>query len=140
MNTPAKVGIGVVALLAVIGFATSQAEPEQAKPTPQRTTQAPQPAAKATNCEAVTDEFAQQIIGEHELVKASAVKADSGNYFVAIEFLPPDGKSATGVWQSLTLDAGPFRSVDGFAKNYTRWPDSGNAGAAIVDEAKGCLK
>ena len=58
----------------------------------------------------------------------------------AHEFLPPDGKSATGVWQSLTLDAGPFRSVDGFAKNYTQWPDSGNAGAAIVDEAKDCLK
>lgn len=135
----------VVGAVVVVGGIASLVTPDQpaATPAPRATvTQAaPTSATPDVACLPVSDELAQQIIGEHQLLQAQAVQAEGGNYFIAVQFTPQgDSEPAVGVWQSLTLDGGPFRTVDAWAKQYTAWPDSGNAGAAVVDEAKACIR
>ncbi|MBK8462468.1 MAG: hypothetical protein IPL36_05400 [Nigerium sp.] len=73
----------------------------------------------------------------------AAESADTGNYFIAVEFtVRAAGEDPmVGVWQSNTLeDGGPIASVDAFAKTYTQWPDSGNQGAEAQRVAEGCLR
>ena len=45
-----------------------------------------------------------------------------------------------GVWQSLNLKTGPIRSFDGFAQEFTVWPDSGNIGAPVVERGEGLTR
>ena len=72
--------------------------------------------------------------------KSAAVQsADSSNWFIAIEFTHDTGTDV-GVWQSNALEGGPIGSVDAFAKSYTNWPDTGNAGSGAQSAAENCLR
>lgn len=73
--------------------------------------------------------------------KAAAVQSkETGSWFVAIRFKHDTGTDA-GVWQTKSLTAGQaaIGSVDSFAKTYTQWPDTGNAGADAEGAAKDCV-
>lgn len=150
--------LAAVAFITFVGImAQLQPDRQPASPPTQPSTQAtkastkaePKPSSeKPSRCVKVKPEFAAAILDGApkgvtltQVGDAYAVESteNPGNWFVAIRFKHPAGED-TGVWQSLNLEGGPFRSVDGFSKNFTQWPDSGNAGAPIVDEAKSCLK
>lgn len=66
-------------------------------------------------------------------------------YFVAMRFTATGVEDQTGVWATNGLDSGITMSVDGFAKEFTDWPDSATTDAAIastdpaVAVAIGCL-
>src|SRR5665647_85990 len=66
-------------------------------------------------------------------------------YFVAMRFTATGIEDQTGVWATNGLDSGITMSVDGFAKEFTDWPDSATTDAAIastdpaVAVAIGCL-
>lgn len=121
-----------------------------ASPTVATSTKTPAPPAetRSARCTKITTEFAQAIldgapdgaplkqVGDGYAVESTE---NPGNWFVAIQFKHSAGTDI-GVWQALSLDGGPFRSVDGFANEFTQWPDSGNAGSSIVDEAKACIQ
>ncbi len=79
-----------------------------------------------------------------------AVKGDTdGTYWLAMRFTADgfDGESETGIWLVSGLDAasaGPIMSVDGFAKQFTRWPSKVdgtelNGTEANAQAAKACL-
>lgn len=59
-----------------------------------------------------------------------AVKLDVRRnvYFLAVNFATkPDGPGTVGLWASPTLEpSGELSSVDGTAKIFTKWPDSGD--------------
>ena len=84
-------------------------------------------------------------------VAASAVKSptEDGLYLVAMSFTLPDTEDPqTGVWATHGLDAasaGPIYAVDGFAHEFTVWPNTVNGHDLSVtepgaDEAKACLE
>lgn len=68
-------------------------------------------------------------------------------YFIAMEFSADGVDSQVGVWASNSLKPGGgiLMSVDGFAKQFTVWPDAENTDAQIspadpgVEAAKSCL-
>ncbi len=80
-------------------------------------------------------------------IRGFAVKsADFNNvYFFAIEFSATGISSQTGVWARNGIDSGIIMSVDGFAKEFTVWPDASKTDANIstadrnVLIAKSCL-
>ncbi|MFW6598131.1 hypothetical protein ACQBAU_16255 [Propionibacteriaceae bacterium Y2011] len=117
---------------------------------------APSPTEAEFECLEVTDEFAVTILdgapdgtakeAGYKLIKAAAVKSPDHKevYVVAIRFDAPGGDPVTGVWATTSLTTGPILSVDGFAKNFTQWPDgtkqSGITGVEpYVQAAKGCV-
>lgn len=161
-----KLAIGVYGALAALGVVaviiSGDSGTETPAPAPTVTVSAPTEPAPATTkaaaptteaepaqdprCQPVSKTAGQRILdGGNDtkltFVEGATIASDEHNYFVAIRFTTQgDPDPMVGVWQTLSLDGGPIASVDGFAKRYTVWPDSGNAGAAIVDDVKGCLK
>lgn len=82
--------------------------------------------------------------------KAAAVKSDDYEnvYMIAIVFAAPGmDDPELGVWASnaLTVSGGTIMAVDGFAQQFTVWPDADRTDANItinddgVTEAKDCL-
>ena len=82
-------------------------------------------------------------------VKAAAVKSpDFQNvYFIAMEFSATGVPNQTGVWASNSLEkgGGVIMAVDGFAQQFTMWPDADTTQASIsaadasVEKAKDCV-
>ena len=106
---------------------------------------APAP-TKPVDCLEVSETQAQDILegvkgtaadAGYKLVRAAGLKSDTGDTFIAIEFTVK-GDKLVGVWQQ--TPKGLTGSVNAFAKSYTQWPDTKNAGAPIVNEVKACLK
>lgn len=68
-------------------------------------------------------------------------------YFVAMKFSAEGVPDQVGVWASNSLEAGGgiIMAVDGFAQEFTDWPDADRTDAQIskadpsVDAAKACL-
>lgn len=96
---------------------SASSEAEEAKETPE-------------GCEEITKEFGESILDETpegatplKYVGGAAVASPrgSGVYYGAIRFDDSQGEE-TGVLASTSLDGGALRSVDGFAKEVTRWP------------------
>lgn len=154
--------VGAAAAVVVVGGVALSLGPEEdfpsasgpsasattppASPSPSATTEpASEAPAPADRCVDVSKGFGRAILdGANDakltLVDGAAVEHESGNYFVALRFLlDGEGDPLIGVWQTLNLETGPIRSVDGFAQEFTVWPDSGNNGSPIVDEARSCL-
>ena len=89
-------------------------------------------------------------VGGLKLTDGKAVKAPgfSKVYFVAAHLRAPglDGEDV-GVWATNSLEAGGglLMAVDGFAKQFTTWPDADKTSAGIkstedgVDEAMDCV-
>lgn len=79
----------------------------------------------------------------------AAVKSDDFKevYFIAMRFAADGGGDEVGVWASNSLrpGGGVLMSVDGYAKQFTDWPDASKTDAAInsadpaVEAAKSCL-
>jgi hypothetical protein len=110
---------------------------------------------KATRCVVVALADMQRIatgaekdVGKMTFTKAAAVKSNdfSSVYMIAGRFTAP-GVDEVGVWatNALPIGSGLLMSVDGFAKQFTVWPDADKTQAKIsstddgVDEAKDCL-
>lgn len=84
-----------------------------------------------------------------EYVDAAAVKSEDFDevYFVAMRFSATGVDDQTGVWatNSLKPGGGLIMSVDGFAKEFTVWPDGGETDAQLstaddgAEEAVACL-
>lgn len=81
-------------------------------------------------------------------VAAAAVDSKSFNdaYIVAMSFNVAGGDTQTGVWAvaSLTPPGAPILAVDGFAHQFTDWPNEVNGEELNVNEdgvteAKACL-
>lgn len=68
------------------------------------------------------------------------VQADSGVYYAAYR-ISVAGQDETGVWALDRIDPpGSIRSVDGFAKQFTRWPElAGANGSQSMQDALACL-
>lgn len=108
----------------------------------------------AVDCLDVPSEVSAALMTGNEGAKltagdAAAVKSPDHKqlYVVAVRFTADglDGDQ-TGVWGASTLDGdGPFLAVDGFAQEFTTWPDAGKSpaklGAAdpLVKDATSCL-
>lgn len=87
-------------------------------------------------CETVSAELMQQIADGASGVtitpkKAAAVKVDDFPVFgtahlVAMRFSAPGGGDETGVWAvtDLTAGSGSTMAVDGFAHQFTHWPNT----------------
>ncbi|WP_222267424.1 hypothetical protein [Modestobacter marinus] len=80
--------------------------------------------------------------------EAAAVRSSDFTevYFVAMRFSATGGGDEVGVWATNSIDeTAVTMSVDGFAKQFTVWPDADEAAADIsaadpsVDAAKECL-
>lgn len=111
--------------------------------------------AASDKCEDITKAFGQAILdgapedgNQLKYVKGAAVKSEEHEkaYYVAITFDDGTGLGEeTGIWASTNLETGPFRSVDGFAKEFTQWPAGDAAGGdmTVADkgatDAKGCV-
>ena len=103
--------------------------------------------AASDNCEKITKAFGQAILdgapedgNQLKYVKGAAVKSTEHEkaYYVAITFDDGTGLSEeTGIWASTNLESGPFRSVDGFAKEFTQWPAGDAAGGDMTVADKG---
>lgn len=133
------------------GSATSSAsEDTQPDQTPD-----PEP-SKPEGCLSVKRGVAQQIASAREsgtgmkAGPAAAVKSpDFENvYFVAMRFKAMDIEDQVGVWATNSLKprgAATIMAVDGFAQQFTTWPDADKTGAAIssadpsADAANACL-
>lgn len=84
-----------------------------------------------------------------QFVRASAVKSPDFEkvYFIAVEFSATGVSNQVGVFASnaLTDGGGIIMAVDGFAQQFTVWPDADKTQAAIsgadpsVATAKACL-
>lgn len=68
------------------------------------------------------------------------IQADSGVYYAAYK-INVGGQDETGVWALDKIDPpGTIRSVDGFAKQFTRWPElAGGNGSQSMNDALACL-
>lgn len=90
-------------------------------------------ASKAADCLTVPDAVSAAIAGggkPSDLVVKSgaAVKSTERKdmYFVALKFTQgSDATESIGLWAAANLDEGAntFISVDGYAKQFTQWPD-----------------
>lgn len=88
-------------------------------------------------------------VGELTLTEGAAVKSDdySEVYLVAGKLKAPGVDGDIGVWatNSLTPGQGLTLAVDGFAQEFTVWPDGGKSSAEVTqsadgyDEARECL-
>lgn len=92
---------------------------------------------------------AEKDVGTLKITKGEAVKSpDFKNvYFIAAHISAVGLKDAVGVWASNSLQpgGGQIMAVDGFAQQFTVWPDADHTSAKIgkadpsVDKAKGCV-
>jgi hypothetical protein len=66
-------------------------------------------------------------------------------YFMAVKFKATGINDQTGVWARNGIDTGIILAVDGFAKQFTVWPDASETDAQIsgadpnIDKEKACL-
>jgi len=108
------------------------------------------PAAECTQApQALLDRIATGALDGTGMVPVTGqvyLSPDYGKvYFVAMRFTATGVEDQTGVWATNGLDSGITMSVDGFAKEFTDWPDSATTDAAIastdpaVAVAIGCL-
>jgi len=108
------------------------------------------PAAECTQAsQALLDRIATGALDGTGMVPVTGqvyLSPDYGKvYFVAMRFTATGIEDQTGVWATSGLDSGITMSVDGFAKEFTDWPDSATTDAAItstdpaVAVAIGCL-
>lgn len=125
-----------------------------------RATQAPAPVAtpeRSARCLdvdpaklAALAEGAESDVGGLTFTDGAAVKSsDYGEvYMIAGRFNAPGVDGEVGVWASNSLNAGEgvYMSVDGFAQQFTVWPDADTTDANItqsadgVSEARECLE
>ncbi len=115
----------------------------------------------ASKCLKVSSYLPKQILSGNEsstgkltFVKASAIKSPdfSKVYFVAIRFKARGEGAQTGVWATNALpqrvgdNQGILMAVDGFAQQFTVWPDGDRSQAQIskadpsVLGARNCLR
>lgn len=159
-------GVALAALIACGGTTASKAD--DGPPTAQPETSAPPPstAPKTTTptkprpdkaCMPVSAAMRNAIAtgagkttGGIKLSRAAAVKSTehAKAYYIAARFVAPGIDEQTGVWasNSLTPGEGIILAVDGFAQEFTDWPDADTTDAAMkpTDEsatkATECLK
>lgn len=103
--------------------------------------------AASDKCEEITKAFGRAILdgapedgNQLKYVKGAAVKSEEHEkaYYVAITFDDGTGiGEETGIWGATNLKTGPFRSVDGFAKEFTQWPAGDAAGGDMTVADKG---
>lgn len=153
-----KVGVAAAAVMLLAGCAGSDGGNDAASSSRSLTkAETSKSSSKATSdkCEKITKSFGQAILdgapeGGNQLkyVEGSAVKSSEHKkaYYVAITFDDGTGLGEeTGVWAATNLKSGPFQSVDGFATEFTQWPDASTteAGMTVGDKgslaAKGCI-
>ena len=113
-------------------------------------------AAKSSRCETVSQALldgiasgAEDGVGKLTLSNGAAVRSKdySEVYLVAAKLTAPGVDGDIGVWatNSLTAGGGLIMSVDGFAKQFTVWPDADKTDAEIslsadgYDEARDCI-
>lgn len=114
------------------------------------------PSPKASACEAVPKALldsiasgAEKDVGTLTLTNGKAYRsADYKSvFFVAAHLSAPGVKDEVGVWatNSLTSGGGLILAADGFAKQFTVWPDADKSAAKIsggdpaIDKAKDCV-
>ena len=105
------------------------------------------PATTSSSAVSVSNDLLQAIASGEEAgvgmkpVRGFAVKSrDFSNvYMVAMEFSATGVNNQVGVWatNSLTSGGGLIMAVDGYAKQFTVWPDSDTTDAAITISADG---
>ena len=146
-------------LLCVGGVdACSSKAPSTSRGSAAESTHAATPKPTATSrCASVPDALANDILGGNEpdtgalrLVQAAAWRSPDFTkvWFVAIKFKIQGGDELTGVWATNSLEAGGglILAVDGFAKEFTVWPDADKTAARIsggdpgIDASESCLK
>lgn len=101
----------------------------------------------AVECEPVSDETMAAIAeGANETpvepVAAAALPVPNAeSYVVAMTFSITGQDDQIGVWETTSLDGtGGLRGVDGFAHEFTDWPESALTVADdVVEDVKGCL-
>lgn len=126
--------IAATSLLLLLGGCAA-AENEAAE-TDESADSTPTAESKPDNCETIDEEWGERIadgaedgVGKIEPGRLVAVKSpDHGDaYFIAMEFTGPgfEDDPEVGIWATndLTPGAGLIIAVDGFAKNFTVWPD-----------------
>lgn len=150
-----KVGVAAAAGMLLAGCAGSESGNDAVSETSSASKAAPSSKPKSDDCEKITKAFGQAILdgapedgNQLKYVKGAAVKSDEHTkaYYVAITFDDGTGiGDETGVWAATNLKTGPFQSVDGFATEFTQWPDASTteAGMTVGDKgslaAKGCV-
>lgn len=152
MRTTAAVLVLCGALTACGGAEAETAAP--ADPKPSATTAPPEP-VKDPGCEPVQAALltalaagAEADVGALTLTNGRAYRSPdyASVYFIAADLTAPGVNDETGVWATNSLgDGGVYLAVDGFAKQFTAWPDADSTDAAIggadpgVDKARGCV-
>lgn len=104
-------------------------------------------AEASMDCETVSDAAMTAIAdGANETpidpVAAAALPVpDAESYVIAMTFAIEGQEDQVGVWEATALDgAGSLRGVDGFAHEFTDWPESALTVADdVVEDVKGCL-
>jgi hypothetical protein len=89
-------------------------------------------------------------VGKLTFSDGAAVRSEDFTeaYMIAARFSAPGVDNETGIWSSNSLEPGKglMLSVDGFAKQFTIWPDADKTKAEIeqstdgVEEARACLE
>ena len=157
-RTIAPLAMTALLLTGCAGTVETEPAPEPATtsttPAPERTTATPTPEA-ASDCLEVSPELAAAIASgatdPNDFIPGNAAAYLSPNhgevYLVAMEFSSAGTEDNVGVWATNSLDAGSglILSADGFANEFTTWPDAMTTDAEInaasegVQEAKDCL-
>lgn len=149
-------GIATTVLLSVAALtalACGAAPTDTAEPSTS-TSSAPPSRCEQVNADvvnAIMELGAKPEVGKLTPVKAAAVKSTAFKnvYMVAISFTATgfDGKPEIGVWATGNIDRHSMTmSVDGFAKQFTDFPDAATSDAEIrlgddgVSEAKACVR
>lgn len=101
-------------------------------------------AGEPVECETPAENVSAGLTDGSELtpVTAAAVSVPDAGYVIAVE-VQVAGVEGTeiGVWESTSLESGPYRSVDGIAQEFTDWPVSDlDAADGVVADAKSCLE
>lgn len=159
--------MALAALLGGCGGSEAESDEEAAAPEQRETEEpedepeeepSPTPPARSKRCLDVEPaKLAAIAAGEEDGVggitfsSGAAVKSEdySEVYMIAGRFTVPGVKQPqVGIWasNSLAADQGVLLAVDGFAEQFTVWPDADDSAAKIrlgsdgVDEAKECLE
>jgi len=149
--------LALAALLSACG-AQQPAEQPGATVQGQSATEAPSTPQKPAEdrCLPVSAEMMQAIAGGSEdslpitPVAGAAVKSKDYKevYMIAMKFSAPGGPDEVGVWASGSTTPGEslILAVDGYATNFTHWPDGGKSSYKItqaddgVAESEACLQ
>ena len=103
--------------------------------------------SKPDGCMTLSDDVARAIVdgstNSNLALRANSgrgIQADSGVYYAAYK-INVDGEDEAAVWALDGINPpGSIRSVDGFAKQFTRWPElAGANGSQSMNDALACL-